>query len=152
MNKLFVILITFFLSYGCSYKPILSVKEYDFKFTNIYFDEKSKINNLIRNKLIKNSKKSSEEEYDLSFSTIKNKEVVSSNKKGDPTIFKIEILLNYSLKRDGEIILNDKIRKQLTYNNINDKFELLKYEENVLNDILENIISEVLMSVTYFNK
>ena len=61
-------------------------------------------------------------------------------------------MLNYSLKRDGEIILNDKIRKQVTYNNINDKFELLKYEENVLNDILENIISEVLMSVTYFNK
>ena len=39
MNKLFVILITFFLSYGCSYKPILSVKEYDFKFTKL-LDEK----------------------------------------------------------------------------------------------------------------
>ena len=36
----------------------------------------------------------------------------------------------------------------MTYNNIDDKFELLKYEENILDNLLENISSEILMTIT----
>ena len=38
--------------------------------------------------------------------------------------------------------------EQVNYNNIDDKFELLKYEENILNNLLKNISLEILMAIT----
>ena len=35
----------------------------------------------------------------------------------------------------------------MNYNNISDKFELLKYEENILNSLLRNIADEILFSI-----
>ena len=36
-------------------------------------------------------------------------------------------------------------------NNINDKFELLKYEENILNSLLKSISQEILTTITNLN-
>ena len=103
---------------------------------------------MIKNNLLEKTKFSSNSEYDLYFLTNKEKEIVSSNEKGDPTIFKIEIYLDYTLKKNNIVIFSNTIQKQVTYNNIKDKFELLRYEENILNNLLENISSEILMSIT----
>ena len=37
-------------------------------------------------------------------------------------------------------IFKNQFVKYVTYNNINDKFELSKYEENVIENLSENII------------
>ena len=59
----------------------------------------------------------------------------------------MKIKFNYIVKKDGIKILSDKIIKS-TYDNINDKFELLKYEENIQKTLSENISSEILISMT----
>ena len=41
-----------------------------------------------------------------------------------------------------------KILKQSTYNNINDKFELLKYEENIIKNLSRKIADDILISIT----
>ena len=148
MNKILLLIITIFVLQACKYEPILSNKKYDIKFANITADEDNKINKIIKNNLLEKSKFSSNSEFDLYFLTKKEKEIVSSNEKGDPTIFKIEILLDYTLKKNNFVILSNTIQKQVTYNNIKDKFELLRYEENILNNLLENISSEILISIT----
>ena len=51
------------------------------------------------------------------------------------------------LKENDKLILKDVIHRQITYNNINDKHELLKYEENILRNLLESISLEILMSI-----
>ena len=40
------------------------------------------------------------------------------------------------------------LNRRYTYNNINDKFELLKYEENIQKILSENVSSEILISMT----
>ena len=52
------------------------------------------------------------------------------------------------LSKEQKVILKNTIFKEVTYNNINDKFELLKYEENITDIISENIADEILISVT----
>ena len=78
----------------------------------------------------------------------KKKKTISSNKKGDPAIYKINITLNYNLKKDGKILINNEIVKHATYNNIDDKFELLKFEENVLINLSEKLSQDILISTT----
>ena len=136
---------------GCSYKPILTSKKNDFKLENISSDTESKINVTIKKNLLDKSGNSENNKYDLNFSTEDEKEIVSSNENGDPTVFKIKIIVNYSLSQDDNIIFTNKIIKQVNYNNINDKFELLKYEKNILNNLLKNISLEILMSITNLN-
>ena len=50
--------------------------------------------------------------------------------------------------KNAESIFSDQINKQFTYNNINDKYELSKYEENVLMTLTENIVEDMLLSVS----
>ena len=151
MNKILLVFIVFFIISGCSYKPILTNKKYDFTLENISSDTESKINVTIKKNLLDRNGNSENNKYDLNFSTEDEKEIVSSNENGDPTVFKIKIIVNYSLSQDDNIIFTNKIIKQVNYNNINDKFELLKYEKNILNNLLKNISLEILMSISNLN-
>ena len=151
MNKFLLVFITLFIISSCSYKPILTSKKNDFTLENISSDTESKINLIIKKNLLDRSGNSENNKYDLNFSTEDKKEIVSSNENGDPTIFKIKIIINYTLSEDNKIIFTNKIVKQVNYNNINDKFELLKYEENILNSLLKNISQEILTTITNLN-
>ena len=151
MNKILLLCIALLIISGCSYKPIFTNKKNDFKFENISSDNKSKINVIIKKNLLEKDDNSSNNNYDLNFSTKDEKEIVSSNENGDPTIFKIKITTNYSVSQNDKIIFTNKIVEQVNYNNIDDKFELLKYEENILNDLLKNISLEILSTITNLN-
>ena len=151
MNKILLAFVVFFLMNSCSYEPILTSKKNDFTLENISSNNDSRINVIIKKNLLERNNNSSDNNYDLSFTTEDEKEIVSSNESGDPTIFKIKITTNYSVSQNDKIIFTNKIEKQVNYNNIDDKFELLKYEENILNNLLKNISLEILMSITNLN-
>ncbi len=146
MSKFFFIPLIILLITGCSYKPILTNKQNDFKFENISYVGNSEINNTIKQSLIKKSK--GIKIYNIDFSSNLSKEIFSSNAKGDPTIYKLRINVTYAVKEKGQIILENNISKQKTYNNINDKFELSKYEDNIIYNLSENISSEIMLSVS----
>ena len=151
MNKILIVIVALLLINNCSYEPILTNKKNDFTLENINSDSDSKINIIIKKNLLDRSNNFSNNNYDLYFSTNNEKEIVSSNENGDPTIFKIKIIINYSLSQNDKIIFSDKIVKEVNYNNIDDKFELLKYEENILNNLLRNISLEMLTSIINLN-
>ena len=151
MNKILLVFITLFLISNCSYKPILTGKKNDFTLENISSNNNSKTNLIIKTNLLERSDKTSNNNYDIYFSTEDQKEIVSSNENGDPTVFKIKVIVNYSLSKNNKIIFTNEIVKQVNYNNIDDKFELLKYEENILNDLLKNISLEILSTITNLN-
>ena len=55
--------------------------------------------------------------------------------------------MDYQVFQKNKKILEKKFVKYLNYNNINDKFELSKYEENIVENLSETISSEILMSI-----
>ena len=150
MNKSLIKGLVFIILCACSYEPILSNKKYNFELVNIYFEGDDKINKIIRNDLA--AKSNGSIKYDLQFETVKFKEILSSNEKGDPTVYKIKIDTSYSLLKENKKILVNKISKQIVYNNIDDKFELSQYEDSIINNLAYNISSEILMSVTALSK
>ena len=121
------------------------MKEYKFGFKNIIYNGEREINELIERNLTRKS--TGNKVFHLEFSTEKNREIISSNAKGDPTIFKLNINLNYIVFKNDKEIVNDEIKKQVTYNNIDDKFELNKYEESIIKNISESLSDEMLISI-----
>ena len=61
--------------------------------------------------------------------------------------YKINIYVEYEIFQNCKKIFGNQFVKYVTYNNINDKFELSKYEENVVENLSETISSEILLSV-----
>ncbi len=150
MTKNLIKVLILIVIYGCSYEPILLSQKHNFQFNNITSEGESKINKLIKDDLVRKS--NGLIKYDLKFETTKLREIVSSNEKGDPTSYKIKIDIVFRVTENNKNILESKISKQTVYNNINDKFELSQYEENIINNLAYKISEEILMSITAINK
>ena len=88
----------------------------------------------------------------MNLKTKKEKEVISSNAKGDPEVFKLKIILEYQVTYEGRNILVNNILEEFTYNNMGDKFELLKIEENIIKTIAKKIANEISITVLSNNQ
>ena len=153
MNKTIQILfVLIFLISGCSYEPIFMSKKYDFKFEEIISEGDINVNKIIKKNLLERSSEISEINYILNIISKREKEVISSNTKGDPLVYKLKVNLKYYLYLNDKLIIENQIFKQTNYNNINDKFELSKYEDNILKNLSESISSELLVSITTLKK
>ena len=149
ISKIKIILILILLV-GCNYKPALLDDKNDFHFAEVRTEGDLKINKIIKEKLSEKTTSKSDKKYKIYFFTKKNKEIIASNRKGDPTIYKINISLNYEISDDYNIIIKNQLSKQVTYNNINDKFELQKYEDNILKNLSTKLSDDIIMSLKTF--
>ncbi len=147
MIKSIKFFLVFILLNGCGYEPIILNNKYDYYLSKLTSEGDSNINKIIKKELVKKNNIESKSKYEIYISSLKEKEIISSNRKGDPTVYMLKINVEYNLSRNGLVILKNKILKQSTYNNINDKFELLKYEQEVEKNLSEQISYEIIMSI-----
>ena len=89
---------------------------------------------------------------DWYLSSNKEKNIVSKDSKGDPSVFELIIDVNYKVKKDGEILIDDKVIRKTTYNNISDKFELENYEKNMIDNLSRNISDRIVFSISEINE
>tara|TARA_B100000965_G_scaffold280816_1_gene238691 strand:- start:786 stop:1244 length:459 start_codon:yes stop_codon:yes gene_type:complete len=142
LSKLIILL--FFIS-GCGYSPIFSNKNSNFSIIEIAATGNNKINSIIINKLniYKNSNR--EKFFSLIINTNLKKEISSKDSKGDPKTYSIEIRTKMSAK-DNKGDLKEKIFiKTINYNNIENKFDLKKYEEKSTKNLAEIISEEIII-------
>tara|TARA_B100000674_G_scaffold169491_1_gene136706 strand:- start:1380 stop:1829 length:450 start_codon:yes stop_codon:yes gene_type:complete len=145
MNKFILLIVSIFFLNACSYEPILQKKNYDFEFNKIQFSGDKTVNEIIKNRISKES--SGNKKYKIYYNSKVEKTVVSSNQKGDPTIFNLNINLEYKITDKDKIIIENTISKQSTYNDIKDKFELSNYEINSIKSLAKRIGDEIMMSL-----
>ena len=150
MNKILYVIIIVISLVGCKYEPIFLSKKSNFKFNNIIMQGDVKINNIIKNNLLNRSK--GNKIYDIQLTTSRDKETISLNEKGDATSYKLKIYTDYKIIENDELVFKNNFTKQTTYNNITDKFELSKNEENIIENLSKIISSEIIMSVVTINK
>lgn len=150
MNKIILAFFSIVFIYSCSYEPIFLNKNINFNFKEINFEGNSEVNNIIKNNLL--NRANGDVEYSIFFKSDKKKIIISSDAKGDPSIYKIEINLVYETKKDKNLIFKNNLKKQVTYNNIDDKFELSKYEENIITSIANNLSEEIILSIISIDK
>ena len=150
MFKTIKIFLLFFLITGCSYDPILINKSFNFQFSEINTTGNKEINKIIKKNL--KEKNNKWKKYSINLRTKKEKDVISSNAKGDPEVFKLKIILDYQVTYEGRNILVNNILEEFTYNNMGDKFELLKIEENIIKTIAKKLANEISITVLSNNQ
>ena len=149
MIKFFKLLILMMMFFGCSYVPVHINKDFNFQIIEINFEGEKFINEIIRNKLERNE--TGEKKYRIYYKTTKIKEIVSSDTKGDPKIFKLKINLEYIVYDEDKKVFENNIIKQISYDSIDDKYELSQYEENILKNLSNKISEDILFSIKLLN-
>ena len=152
MNNIFIKTLTFFFIIGlsaCSYKPIFSEQNYGFEIEKIILNGEKDINRVINTKLksIKSDGKIKKERYTLEIQSKKMREIVSKDSKGDPLKFKMIILIEYKVSKEGNLIFSNKIEKNNVYNNDSDKFELEQTEDIILEKLTGSISDSLISSI-----
>ncbi len=147
MNKIITVFL-FFLLLGCGFSPIYSDKEldknYNFSINTINFSGDNSINQNLKNNLIRYSNTKNPIKYDLNINSSSKKTIITKNKKGNPEIFTMEILLNINVYTDNELIINQKLSKTFDYKNKSNKFELRKYENNIKKNLSKNLVRDII--------
>ena len=134
---------------ACSYKPIFTQQNYNFKIEEIKFNGNKDINRVIKNKLnqIQSPSEQTYSKYFLNINTDKKRVVLSKDSEGDPLKFELIITTNYEVEKNEKILLNKEIKKNYIYNNSSDKFKLEQDERIILNNISEEIENLIISSI-----
>jgi hypothetical protein len=139
LKKIFILILLFSVT-SCGYKAIHSKKNslnYNFSISQLTFfgdrvvnlKIKEKLNNYILNKKQKN--------YVLRISSDIKKMISAKDVSGDPTSFKLTITIDVEVLMDNNFKNNLQITENFNYNNSSNKFDLKRYEVEIINNLTE---------------
>ena len=140
MNKAVLILLFFLMS--CGYQPIyLSKNINQLEYSEIILSGDSDVNKKIINALfIKENEKGNKLYLSNSIKT----EATSKDTTGQSVSFRTTLNVDLKIENiDSEIIENKKFIKEFSYNNKENKFELVEYQNSIKNDLITQIMSEI---------
>jgi len=137
-------LILLFL-YSCGYTPTYKVNQKsNFGLDAIIFSGDKKIGRKIEKNLEKFKSNETNNTFDANFVSSKKREVVTKDKKGDPSSFKliIEIKLNL-ISKNNKKTLQKKFQREATFDSMDNKFELNQYTNNIEKNMILNILEDM---------
>jgi hypothetical protein len=145
MRKAFFILL-FFIS-SCGYQPIYINKNLkNFEFNKIILNGNSKINEKIINALSIKEDEAGKNQNKLFISSSFQNEETSKNSKGKVELYRTIVSVNLKIINLSDKIIQDKnFLKEFTYNNKENKFELVEYQNSIRNDLTDKIIGDIII-------
>ena len=150
MKKLIFVVIALFVLNNCGYTPIYSSKNNSF-YIDISQKNRSKLNSKIENNIKKFSNQNSENIIQLEISSNKKINIISKDKKGDPSRFSmiISLTINILNKNNYEINKTKSFSSSFNYNNNSNKFSLKQYEKEIEDILINKIVEE---SIIYLSE
>ena len=136
--KIFLTLLLLFLP-SCGYEPLYSSKGQNFTIGNINIVGEKRLINLFKSKT-ERFKNQSENIYDLDVNINKTINIISKDKKGNPSIYNLTISATIIFKQDEKINKTKTFTQNTSYNNIENKFDLKRNEKNLEAQLLDKII------------
>ena len=129
-----IILLPLLLLSSCGYEAIYSKKNsvnYDFTVSDLSFVGDRTVNLKIKEKLNNHTLGKKDKDFILKISSTSEKIILAKNTAGDATSFKNVISINVDVLINDKFKSNFIILESFNYNNITNKFNLKKYEEEI---------------------
>jgi hypothetical protein len=151
MKKLIIIAIALFTLNNCGYNPIYSSKNNNFYIEEISQENKNKLNSKIINIIKKFSNQNSKNTLVLMISSNKKIDIITKDEKGDPSKFRMTILLNISILKKKKYKMNKakSFSTNFNYNNNANKFTLKQYEKEIENILINKVVEK---SIIYLSE
>ena len=145
--KKYYLLIIFLLFAQCDYKPIYSQNNQNFGIKIIEFNE-NRSNKVLATRLENYSyKKEKIFLYELKLLTSENKSIISKNTQGEALLLRMSINVNVEVFEKGKQLMEKRYVDNFDYQNVNKKFELNNYEDQIRADIFNKIADKILIDL-----
>ena len=141
-------LFIFFFLLSCGYTPIYQTDQNSkIRLDMINYSGDKKLGRSITKGIERLRKNQSDNIYDLNFNSSKKESVVSKDKKGNISTYKMLIEVDFNLEsKENNKIFSKKFIKETSYNSMNNKFELSQYKLN----LEKNMISQILQDINIY--
>ena len=150
LKKVIIPVLLLFLS-SCGYEAIHSKKNmvnYDFFISELTTNGNRDINIKIRERLINYTLSKQGKNLSLKISSKAKKAVVAKNTAGDPTSFKYTVLIDVEVMMEEKLIKGIKIVEGFNYSNNSNKFDLKKYEREIINNLAETATQKLIYKLS----
>tara|TARA_B100000945_G_scaffold150249_1_gene120505 strand:+ start:1422 stop:1883 length:462 start_codon:yes stop_codon:yes gene_type:complete len=125
---------------SCSYQPIYSSKNEKFSLGKLQSAGDKKIDKLLIKKLEFFQKNESNKiKYNLKIKSEITKNVSSKDKRGNPKTFTLVLSFKIEIENSLGETRSKIFEKYTTYENNENKFDLKKYENSIIKNMVENI-------------
>ena len=149
MFKKISLILVFFSLYSCGYEPLyLKSESLNFSISKLSLQGDKKINRRIVSVLNLKENKEEKSIYEYVLISKKTVKIVSRDKKGNPSTYRMNISVKLSILNNNELIKGKIFNADFHYNNNINKFDLSQYEK----DIEINLINEITDKIIFFLK
>ena len=148
MTKNFKYFFIFLFLLSCGYTPVYQInKDSNFKIGIINFSGDKNIGREIIRGLKNFEGNDAKNIFDLDLNTSKQESIVSKDKKGNATSYKLVLTVDtYFTNKINNKNYEKKFTKETTFNSKNNKFELDQLKSN----LEKNMISQILQDISIF--
>jgi len=146
-----IILLLLLLLSSCGYEAIHSKKNsvnYDFSVSELSFVGDRTVNLKIKEKLNNYTQNKKDKNFILKISSTSEKIILAKNTAGDATSFKNKISINVEVLMSNKFKSNFIILESFNYNNISNKFNLKKYEEEIKDNLAETASDKLIFKLS----
>ena len=146
-----IILLLLLLLSSCGYEAIYSKKNsvnYNFSVSELNFVGDRTVNLKIKEKLNNYAQAKKEKDFILRISSTSEKITLAKNTAGDATSFKNSVSINVEVLMNNKFKSNFIILESFNYNNISNKFNLKKYEEEIKNNLAETASDKLIFKLS----
>jgi hypothetical protein len=143
LKKIFILLILAILT-NCDYEPIYKDNnDFNLLIKKIHLVGEKKIDRRISNALNLESNNKIKNGHEIKINSQKKVDIVSKDKTGNASVFKITINVNVLLKKEDKMIKEKNFSSSFTYNTKVNKFSLSQYQKNIEANLIKSIAEEI---------
>ena len=152
LKKTIIILLTTLYLASCGFTPIYSKKNLNFQIKTIQFEGNREIRSILLSNLnLYKGNKKDIYNYDLKIRAEKNVEIASKNKKGEATVFKLNINSKVEIFLDDKLFLTKNFYNSSTYKNETKTIKLKEVEYRNLSDLSSKLANEIILTLSLAN-
>ena len=143
IRKIFLITLIL-LQFSCGYKIVNNSNYYNFQILSFELTGEKKVNNI----LSKNFKRFKDNEnsssiYELTSDSKMITSITSRDSSENVLTYKLEIIIKLKIYENNNLISEISFNEKTSYNNTKSKFELKQYEDILLKDLTDQLISKI---------
>ena len=144
MRNIFILIVLF--TYSCGYQPIYlnkNIKNYEF--SKIYLEGNKKINKKIIDTVLLKENKLDKNLNELLLKSNLTTIETSKDQKGKVLTYRSIVNIDLTIKKNEKIIKNKIFTKDVSYNNKENKFELVEYQDRLIINLINRSIEEIVL-------
>ena len=144
MRNIFILIVLF--TYSCGYQPIYlnkNIKNYEF--SKIYLEGNKEINKKIIDSVLLKENKLDKNLNELLLKSSVTTIETSKDQKGKVLTYRTIVNIDLTIKKNEKIIKNKIFTKDVSYNNKENKFELVEYQDQLIINLTNRSIEEIVL-------